>query len=160
MQRSAEQRSRHAAKERERHAVESPASRQARLASDKAAARDRRAAETPRLVRLGWIPTRLQLGDAVTRLLRSPASLPSGGSLVCALSFVVRMQMLLRLGVRAVTPLITTLDRSRLPGQIFQISFLGRSFSYTSQGHEKVILVLRRVMLEKNGHDHFFKYLY
>ena len=47
MQRSAEQRSRHAAKERERHAVESPASRQARLASDKAAARDRRAAETP-----------------------------------------------------------------------------------------------------------------
>ena len=113
-----------------------------------------------RLVRLGWIPTRLQLGDAVTRLLRSPASLPSGGTLVCALSFVVRLQMLLRLGVRAVTPLITTLDRSRLPGQIFQISFLGRSFSYTSQGHEKVILVLRRVMLEKNGHDHFLKYIY
>ena len=51
----------------------------------------------------------LQLGDAVTRLPWSPASLPSVGTLVCALSFVVRLQMLLRLGVRAVTPLITTL---------------------------------------------------
>ena len=75
-----------------------------------------------RLVRLGWIPTRLQLGDAARRKFWSLASLPSVvGTLVCALScsarirlreflsFVVRLQMLLRLGVRAVTPLIATL---------------------------------------------------
>ena len=55
------------------------------------------------LVRLGWLSTRLQLGDAVRRKPRSPAvSLPRVGTLVCALSFVVRLQMLLRLGVRAV----------------------------------------------------------
>ena len=47
MPRSAEQRSSRAAKERERRAVASPASRQARPASDKDAARDRRVAETP-----------------------------------------------------------------------------------------------------------------
>ena len=56
-------------------------------------------------VRLGWIPTKLQLGDAVRRKPWSSASLPSVGTLVCALSFVVRLQILLRLGVRAVTPL-------------------------------------------------------
>ena len=54
------------------------------------------------LVRLGWLSTRLQLGDAVRRKPRSPVSLPRVGTLVCALSFVVRLQMLLRLGVRAV----------------------------------------------------------
>ena len=55
MPRSAEQRSSRAAKEREHRAVDSPASRQARLASDKAATRDRRAAETSpsRQARLG-----------------------------------------------------------------------------------------------------------
>jgi len=54
MPRSAEHRSSRAAKEREHRAVDSPASRQAGLASDKAATRDRRAAETPpsRQVRL------------------------------------------------------------------------------------------------------------
>jgi len=61
------------------------------------------------LVRLGWIPTKFQLGDAVRRKPWSPASLPSVGTLVCALSFVVRLQLLLRLGMRAVTPLIATL---------------------------------------------------
>ena len=51
---SAEQRSRRATKERERRAVEAPASRQTRLDTVKAATRDRRAAETPpsRQVRL------------------------------------------------------------------------------------------------------------
>jgi len=44
--RSAEQRARRAYKERERRAAESPASRQARLASDKAATRRRRQALT------------------------------------------------------------------------------------------------------------------
>jgi hypothetical protein len=43
---SAEQRVRRAYKERERRAAESPASRQARLASDKAATRRRRQAQT------------------------------------------------------------------------------------------------------------------
>ena len=42
--RSAEQRARRAEKERERRAAESPASRQARLASDKAATRRHRQA--------------------------------------------------------------------------------------------------------------------
>ena len=72
MRRSAEQRSRRAAKERERRAVESPASRQARLASDKATVRDRRAAETPPSRRLGWLLTteRLQLGIGVLRKAR------------------------------------------------------------------------------------------
>ena len=119
--------------------------------------RDRRVAESPASRQtIGWLPTRLQLGDAVRLKSWSPASLPSVGTpkkrgsavlpnrlplvrlslaldkaatrrrrqaqtlessitakrrthLVCALSFVVRLQMLLRLGVRAVTPLITTL---------------------------------------------------
>ena len=44
MTRSAEQRARRAYKERERRAAESPTSRQARLASDKAATRRRRQA--------------------------------------------------------------------------------------------------------------------
>ena len=56
------------------------------------------------LVWLGWPPTRLQLGDIVRRW--SPAS---PRTIICALSFVVRLQLLLRLGVRAVTPLVTTL---------------------------------------------------
>ena len=110
MPRSAEQRPRRAAKDRERRAAESPAFRQARLDSDKATTRDRRAAKTPPSRQaIGWIRTRLQLGDAVRRKPWSPASLPSVGTLVYALSFVVRLQMLLRLGVRAVTPLIATL---------------------------------------------------
>ena len=46
MPRSAEQRSRRAAKERERRAAESPASRQARLDSDKVSTRRRRQAQT------------------------------------------------------------------------------------------------------------------
>ena len=55
MPRSAEHSSSRAAKEREHRAGDSPASRQAGLASDKAATRDRRAAETPpsRQARLG-----------------------------------------------------------------------------------------------------------
>ena len=68
MPRSAEQRSRRAAKKRERRAVESPASVQARLTSHKAATRDRRMLRKHlRLVRLGWLPTRLQLGIGVLR---------------------------------------------------------------------------------------------
>ena len=74
MPRSAEQRSPRAAKESERRAVEAPASRQARLDTVRAATRDRRAAQTLRLVRVGWLPTRLQLGDAVRRKPWSPAA--------------------------------------------------------------------------------------
>ena len=62
------------------------------------------------LVRLGLLSPRLQLGDAVRRKPWSPASLPSVGTLVCALSFIVRLQILLQLiGVLAVTPLIAAL---------------------------------------------------
>ena len=56
------------------------------------------------LVWLGWPPTRLQLGYIVRRW--SPASPRIS---ICALSIVVRLQLLLRLGVRAVTPLIMML---------------------------------------------------
>ena len=98
MRRSAEQRSRRAAKERERRAVESPASRQARLDFIKAATRDWRAEEPPpsRQARLGSV-------KASTRRRRHALTLESSitakrrNSLVCALSFVVRLQMLLRL---------------------------------------------------------------
>ena len=58
------------------------------------------------LGRLGcWPPTRLQLGDIVRRW--SPASPRTS---ICALSIVVRLQLLLRLGVRVVTPLIIDND--------------------------------------------------
>ena len=105
MPRSAEQRSRRAAKERERRAAESPASHQLGWIPTRLQLGIGVLRKHFRLVRLGWIPTRLQLGDAVRRKTWSPASLPSVGTLVCALSFVVRLQILLRLGVRAVTPL-------------------------------------------------------
>ena len=63
-----------------------------------------------RLVRLGWIPIRLQLGDAVRRKLNLESSITAKrrNSRMRA-EFVVRLQMSLRLGVRAVTPLIATL---------------------------------------------------
>ena len=109
MPRSAEQSSRRAAKERERRAAESLASLQARLNPTRLQLGIGVLWKHLRLVKLGWIPTRLQLGDAVRRKPWSPASPPSVGTLVCALSFVVRLQMLLRLGVRAVAPLIATL---------------------------------------------------
>ena len=56
------------------------------------------------LVRLGWPPSRLQRGDIVRRW--SPASSRIS---ICALSIVVRLQLLLRLGVHAVTPRIMML---------------------------------------------------
>ena len=56
------------------------------------------------LVRLGWPPSRLQLEDIVRRW--SPASPRTS---ICALSIVVRLQLLLRLGVRVVTPPMMTL---------------------------------------------------
>ena len=79
---SAEKRSRRAAKERERRAVESPASRQARLDFIKAATRDWRAEEPPpsRQARLGSDKAATQKRRHALTL--SPASLPSVGTLV------------------------------------------------------------------------------
>ena len=56
------------------------------------------------LVRLGWPPTTLQFGDIVRRW--SPASPRTS---MRALSIVVRLQLLLRLGVRVAPPLIVML---------------------------------------------------
>ena len=95
---SAEQRSRRATKERELRAVEAPASRQTRLDTVKAATRDRRAAETPpsRQVRLASDKASTQRRRQA-QTLESSITAKRRNSLVCALSFVVRLQMLLRL---------------------------------------------------------------
>ena len=113
MPRSAEQRSRRAAKESERRATESPASHQARLDSDKAATRDRRAAETP--------PPRQARLDSDKASSRRRHQAQSLGSSITAKRRNSRMRTELRrqaadvaaarsIGVRAVTPaLIATL---------------------------------------------------
>ena len=56
------------------------------------------------LVSLGWPPSRQRRGNIVKRW-----SLASPRISICALSIVVRLQLLLRLGVRVVTPLIMML---------------------------------------------------
>ena len=87
--RSAEQKSRRAAEDRGRRAAEAPLSRQVRLDSDKASTRRRRQTQT--------------LESSITAKRRNSRM---------RAEFVVRLQMSLRLGVRAVTPLIATLLNS------------------------------------------------
>ena len=84
--RSAEEKSRRAAEDRGRRAAEAPLSRQVRLDSDKASTRRRRQTQT--------------LESSITAKRRNSRM---------RAEFVVRLQMSLRLGVRAVTPLIATL---------------------------------------------------
>jgi len=107
--RSAEQRARRAEQERERRAAGSPASKRRNSVKK----RERRAAES-----LASRQARLASVKAATRRHRqalesSIAENHNHGSIYArALSIVVRLQLLLRLGVRAVTPLIMTFLRT------------------------------------------------
>ena len=112
--RSTEQRARRAEKERERRAAESPACRQARLASDKASTRRRRQALTlesdiTAKRRNSARLARLASDKAATRIHGQALESSIAENQHCALSIVVRLQLLLRLGVRVVTPLIMML---------------------------------------------------